>query len=236
MPVRNEEENLSRAAGWLLTQTAPPTQWILVDNGSTDRTVALARTLAQRHPWIVLIETDGSPTPVRGAPIVRAFMAGLRQLAAPPDVVVKLDADLSGESDYFKRLLEHFRDDPKLGIASGTCFELLDGKWSATHATVGHVRGAARAYRWSCLQDVLPLEERMGWDGLDALKATTRGWRTATLDIPFFHHRKVGVRDSSEVQRWKVVGEQAYYMNYRPSYLLARALRSGPQPTRGPLP
>ena len=226
MPIRNEEENLLRVADWLSAQTALPMQWILVDNGSTDTTVCLARQLSERYPWVVLIETDGSPAPARGAPIVRAFMDGLRKLAAPPpDVVVKLDADLSGEPDYFERLLEHFRDDPKLGIASGTCFELLDGTWSPTHATIGHVRGAARAYRWNCLQDVLPLEERMGWDGLDALKATTRGWRTATVDIPFRHHRKVGVRDSSEVQRWMVAGQQAYFMNYRPTYLLARALR-----------
>lgn len=224
-PVRNEERNLPRVAEWLVGQTVLPTSWIIVDNGSSDGTLDQARALEATHAWIRVIEVDGSPTPVRGGPIVRAFTAGLEELAPPPEVVVKLDADLSGDSDYFERLLEHFSHDPRLGIASGTCWELVDGVWTATHATVGHVRGASRAYRWECLQDVLPLAERMGWDGLDALKATTRGWRTATVDVPFRHHRKVGVRDAHEGRRWKAAGEQAHYMHYRPSYVVARALR-----------
>ena len=33
------------------------------------------------------------------------------------------------------------------------------------------VWGATRAYRWECLQQVLPLEERLGWDGIDEFKA-----------------------------------------------------------------
>ena len=44
------------------------------------------------------------------------------------------------------------------------------------------VWGATRAYRWECLQRVLPLEERLGWDGIDEFKANALGWRTETLE------------------------------------------------------
>jgi biofilm PGA synthesis N-glycosyltransferase PgaC len=225
MPARNEEQNLPRAAEWLSSQTVLPKEWIVVDNGSTDGTLEYARQLAQEHPWIRVIGCEGTPTPVRGAPVVRAFTAGLRALETPTDIVVKLDADVSANADYFGRLIDYFETDPKLGIAGGVCLELVSDEWVETRATIGHVRGASRAYRWACLQDVLPLEERMGWDGLDALKATTRGWRTATVPVPFRHHRPVGVRDAHETKRWLAAGEQAHYMNYRPSYVAFRSLR-----------
>ena len=92
--------------------------------------------------------------------------------------MVKLDADISFANDYFERLLASFDDDPRLGIASGTCFEQRDGEWCERHVTADHVWGACRAYRAACLEQVSPLEERMGWDGIDVLKANARGWRT----------------------------------------------------------
>jgi len=47
-PVRNEEQNLQRLAGSMLRQTRRPASWIIVDNGSTDGTRAVAQDLARR--------------------------------------------------------------------------------------------------------------------------------------------------------------------------------------------
>ena len=80
-----------------------------------------------RLPWIRVIEMPGTASPQPGAPIVKAFHAGLRALDVEPDVVVKLDADVSMEPDYFERQLGAFEADDRLGISSGTCLELEDG-------------------------------------------------------------------------------------------------------------
>jgi hypothetical protein len=71
----------------------------------------------------------------------------------------------------------------------------------------------------------MPLEERVGWDGIDELKATVLGWRTQMLpEISFYHHRRLGARDGARAARWRAQGEASYYMGYRPSYLLLRSL------------
>ena len=44
------------------------------------------------------------------------------------------------------------------------------------------VWGASRAYRWDCLQEILPFEERVAWDGVDEFKANARGWRTMAFE------------------------------------------------------
>ena len=128
------------------------------------------------------------------------------------------------EPDYFERLLDAFARDPSLGIASGSAWELDDGVWRQRFVTGGTVWGATRAYRWECLQEVLPLEERHGWDGIDQLKARARGWHTTTLtDLPFRHHRAEGLGDGSTWAHWAANGDTAYFMGYRPWYLLAHA-------------
>jgi poly-beta-1,6-N-acetyl-D-glucosamine synthase len=225
-PVRSEEANLVRLAAAIEAQTLQPTHWVIVDNGSEDATAAVARELALRHEWITATAVPGEARPVPGAPIVRAFHAGLRELPELPDVVVKLDADTSMEPDHFARLTQAFADDPSLGIASGTCLEPAeDGGWEPIEVTHGHVRGAARAYRRECLKQVLPLVERVGWDGIDELKAATLGWTTAMLpDLAFYHHRRLGARDGAPTARWRAQGAAAWFMGYRFSYLLLRTL------------
>ena len=224
-PARNEAANLPRLAESLAAQELLPAAWVIVDNGSTDETLSYARSLERRYGWVVVVDQVGEPVATRGAPVARAFMAGLAALPAGLDVVVKLDADVSFDERYFRRLLDEFRRDPELGIAGGTCYELEGEEWVPRHVTAGKVRGATRAYRWSCLQDVLPLEERSGWDGIDELRAHAAGWRTASFaDLRFLHHRRLGARDAKHLRQRLDHGRSAHYMGYRFPYLVARSL------------
>jgi len=229
-PLRNECENLARVAESLEWQTVPPSAWIVVDNGSTDGGLNVAYELAARLPWATVLEIPGEGAPRPGAPIVRAFHAGLRELSRLPEVVVKLDADVSLDPDYFERQLAAFEADERLGIASGACLELQGEEWKPVDVTEGHVRGAVRAYRRECLEEVLPLEEGVGWDVIDGVKASMRGWRTRTVPgLAFYHHRPLGHRDGSRTARWKAQGRACWFMGYRPGYLFLRTLHRARQ-------
>ena len=224
-PVRDERENLPRLAASIAAQTELPRAWLIVDNGSQDGTPELARALADEHPWIRLLTVPGSTSAERGAPIVRSLHAAIEALSADaPDFVVNLDADISFEPYYFERLLDRFDADASLGIASGSGFELEDGAWRQRHVTGSTVWGASRVFRWACLQEILPFEERVAWDGIDEFKANARGWRTLAFeDLPFRHHRREGERDGAWRAR-RNQGHAAYYVGYRPWYLVLRAL------------
>ena len=225
-PVRNDEANLRTLADVLAAQTARPQRWVIVDNGSTDETGPAARELAARHSWIAPLDAGSQGELMRGAPIVRAFHAAIRQLDFKPDVVVKLDADITLEADHFELLLREFEANPKLGIAGGAGYERdRDGVWRQRHGTGAGVWGANRAYRWACLQAILPLEERMGWDTLDLVKAEVHGWEARVVyHLPFHHHRPEGKRDGGRARTWAIQGGAAHYMGYRFSYLLVRTL------------
>ena len=223
-PARDEADNLRRLGECLIRQTVLPETWIVVDNGSTDETATVVRGLAETHAWIRLASSPSAAVAQPGQPIVRAVHTGLAELS-PVDVVVKLDADVSIDPDYFEKLLAAFAADPTLGIASGQCFELHGDEWRPTHVTGSHVRGATRAWRWECLQAVLPLDDTVPcvMDVVDELKATSAGWRTGIVPrLRFDHHRSVGERDGGASVRWARLGRAAYYLEYRLWYLVVR--------------
>ncbi len=224
-PVRDEVENLEQLAQCLIAQTRKPSSWLIVDDGSSDGTRALVIELARHHPWIHHAASAGGAL-ARGGPIVRAFHTGLEQLDPVPDVVVKLDADITMEPDHFERLLDAFACDSSLGIAGGVGYEEDEnGNWRQRHGTGAGVWGANRAYRRECLRDIGPLHEHMGWDSLDLMKANMTGWRTEVVpDLPFRHHRAEGKRDGSRYRTFRIQGEAANYMAYRFSYLFVRTL------------
>jgi biofilm PGA synthesis N-glycosyltransferase PgaC len=221
--ARDEAENLPRLAACVARQIRRPQEWIIVDNGSVDSTVEIAAGLADEHEWIRLLFVPPDPAQ-HGAHESRAFASGVDALAVEPGVVVKLDADVSFEDDYFDRLLASFESNPSLGIASGICLEEGPQGWQATYSTRSHARGATRAYRWACWQIVSPLEQRLSWDTVDELKARAAGWTVVTIAaLPFRHHRKASTRDG--IWRASVrLGIEAHYLAYRPSYFVARSL------------
>ena len=223
-PLHNEAENLPRLVEAMDAQTQRPESWLLLENGSTDGTPELARSVAVRRPYVRVVTVDARESAGRGTPIVHALHTGLEALRPFPPAVAQVDADVSFASDYFARLLDRLESDRELGIVSGTCFERFDGGWQQRFATVPYIWGAARLYRRECLDQVLPFEPRTGWDAVDVARANALGWRTAVdRSASFYHHRPESSRERSAFSGWTAQGRLSYFLGYRFSYLLLRA-------------
>jgi poly-beta-1,6-N-acetyl-D-glucosamine synthase len=229
-PARNEAENLPRLAAALAAQTHSPRAWIVVDDGSTDATPAIVGQLAAENAWVHHLDRSSSAglglaNGRREGRDLDGFRAGLAALPRGTDVFVKVDADVDFDARFFEELTARFAADPLLGIASGTCYESEHGRWVRRSKNGTTVWGATRAYRSVCLPDVMALEPRMGWDGLDELRVQLRGMRTQTyVDLPFRHHRAEGGRELTSLHHGEALGRASWYMGYRPSYLALRAI------------
>jgi len=220
-PVRDEADCLPRTAAAMLAQTHRPAQWVLVDDGSTDGTLAIAESLAADHDWITLVRTDGVHRRARGAAVVRAFEKGRSRLHVRTDVTVKLDCDLFLPAHYFAWVCETFQRDHRAGIVGGVLLIHGRGGWLPDGAP-HHVGGPIKAYRTRCLDDIGGLRPSMGWDGIDEYGATARGWRVHVLtELSVLHYKPRGSKQPWCRARWEE-GRGNAYMGYRTSFLLLR--------------
>jgi glycosyltransferase involved in cell wall biosynthesis len=233
-PAKNEAEFLERTIGSVTSQTQLPLRWVIVSDGSTDQTVAIARSYAARFPWIEVVAREpGQNRDFSGK--VAAFNAGLATVASLPfDFVGSLDADLSFGPDYFEFLLDQFARDPRLGLA-GTPFDEGGGTYDYRFSSVDHVSGACQLFRRACFDDIggyQPLPDG-GIDVVAVLSARMRGWRTRTFtERVCHHHRPMGTAsDRSRFTANYRLGRRAYRLGFHP---LWQVFRSTYQMTRRP--
>ncbi len=225
-PVRNEEKYVEKTLRSVTAQTVVPQQWIIVDDGSSDRTGEIIDQWAERYDWITPLHLADRGYTAVGRGIIDAFYAGYGRIARPGSwrYLVKLDGDISLDADYFAVLLSRFRENRRLGIAGGTCFCLADGMLHEEKTPAFHPIAAARMYRRSCFEEIGGLAFSNAWDTIDLLRARTRGWRTRRFDdLQILHYRIM----SSRQGLWKGklrTGRNLYLTGYSVPFLLARSL------------
>lgn len=221
-PVKDEAEHFARTAESMLAQSHRPVRWVIVDDGSSDGTDAIAARYAREHDWIVVVSSGRDGARARGGAIVAAFNAGLAALEEMPDFVVKLDGDLFLPTHYFAWVAQTFARVPQAGIVGGTT-RLFDGKRWVPDATSRHnLSGVAKAYRRECFEQIGGLRVSMGWDGIDEYGARARGWQVHVLsELPILHYKARGSAQAWYRARWEE-GRGANYMGYRPSFMLFR--------------
>ena len=228
-PVWNERARLLACLETLRRQTLRPRCWVIVDSGSTDGTIELAHALAQAHDWIDV--RLANPERVgRGAPIAHTLNAGVAQACRAGDVIALMDADVSFEPEFMRTVATAFERDERLGIAGGLQLERVRGRWRANRATCDFVPSPLRVFRRTCLEEIAPFDEGLGWEGLVHVRAALAGWRTEVLpELAFRHLRREGARVGRR-RYWLDEGAAAYCMGYRPTYVLYRALFRAAEP------
>lgn len=224
-PVKNEEDFLEDMVDSVVRQTVRPRQWIIVDDGSTDRTGEIIQRAALAHGWIrgVRVEDQPSSRKAGGEAVVPA---GLRLLdLSELEVLARLDGDIAFEPDYFEQLLDEFRKNPRLGIASGVCCERQGGVLVEEAHPRFHTRGALKTYRVSCFHDIGGLELVLGWDVVDEVRANMLGWETRSFPHLRVIHQRPTQTARGRLRGCRNVGRAAYFTGYHPLFLLARVVR-----------
>jgi glycosyltransferase involved in cell wall biosynthesis len=232
-PARNEEALIHKVLDSVTAQTLPPLRWVIVDDGSTDRTAEIVRGYAERFPWIELVQR---PRHVdrNFAGKVHAFNAGFERVKDLDfEVVGNLDADLSFDPGYFEFLMARFAEDPTLGVA-GTPFTQDGGYDSAKDSFEGesYVAGGAQMFRASCFREIggyIP-NPGGGVDWMAVMTARMKGWKVRSFAEKRFHHyRTLGTAETSPVGAAFQYGERAYFLGGSPIWQCVRSVYRMPK-------
>ena len=103
-PARNEEAFIQLTLQSVVAQTIRPLKWVIVSDGSTDKTDEIVQSYAAKHSWIELLRMP-ERTERHFAGKVHAFNAGYERLKGLDyQFICSLDADISFGPDYFEFL------------------------------------------------------------------------------------------------------------------------------------
>jgi biofilm PGA synthesis N-glycosyltransferase PgaC len=227
-PVRDEASHILKTIEAVRSQTLLPTQWVVVDDGSTDGTGDILNKHASQTSWMSVVHRPNRGHRVNGGGVMEAFYTGYEVLNNVPwDYLVKLDGDLSFAPDYFARCLAMFEAEPKLGIGGGTVCQLEHGKEEVDSKgdPPFHVRGATKIYRRACWEAISPLVRAPGWDTIDEVKANFHGWTTRTFaDLTLIQHKPTGDADGAWRNAFKN-GRANYITGYHPAFMMAKCIK-----------
>jgi glycosyltransferase involved in cell wall biosynthesis len=195
--AHNEEANLDRLYRCVLAQTVKPLAWVIVSDGSTDRTDEMARRFAVETPWVRFVRREKpgqerrrvekvSPGKVAAVGTALAALGGLEY-----EYLANLDADVTMEPSYYEQVLRRFEADRSLGIAGGMIRSILPDGVEARGGFKNPeaVGGPIQMFRRKCYEDIGGYKPYGHEDGLACADASRKGWAVRSFpDIWADHH------------------------------------------------
>lgn len=216
-PAHNEQDYIVYAIQSILSQTLKPLRWVIVNDGSTDRTKDIVESYLNKHEFIKLVnlERDGGRNFGRKA---TAFGRGVNELQdIDYDYIGNLDADILLEPDYFRNIIKKFDAEPTLGIGGGIVYTKVGNKFITSDKTLDSVGGAVQLFRKQCFEAAggyIPLQ----YGGIDAaaeIMAKMLGWKVKKFPMyKVFEQRRTGSADISLFRSRVREGHRFYSLGY----------------------
>jgi biofilm PGA synthesis N-glycosyltransferase PgaC len=225
-PMHNEGSNVERVVAGMRAQRRAPDVWVIVDDQSTDDTLARAQAATAGLDYVRVVSFERPPirTKDRLAHALEAesFNYGLRVAGGADafDYVAKLDGDVVLPPDYYSTCLAHLERSPEVGLVCGQLRETIGGATRIIAIPSRHVHGALKLYRRECFEAIGGMREQLGWDAIDEIYARMNGFATVSLPGPIGEHlRPVGSGDG--ILRGRARHGLVAYITHFPWYWVA---------------
>ncbi|MBN1846506.1 MAG: glycosyltransferase family 2 protein [Sedimentisphaerales bacterium] len=228
-PVHNEQDFIAGVLRSVVQQTVRPARWVIVDDRSTDRTGAIVRDYAERHPFIEYYRLSQEEQISYYGRRTGVVLAGYRHVRDLPHAFVAvLDADIELPRDYYENLLRQFAINPRLGIASGVFYERFNGHLRSFPTPPTSTSGGLHMFRRRCYDAIggYRVLKYGNGDGLADLMARMQGWQTRSFrQYKTIHYRPLGTRNSHHLQARFRQGLADYVLGSHPLFSLMKNLR-----------
>ena len=183
IPVLNEEHHVGSLLSDVAAQTRKPDEVLVVDAGSADGTVTVARSF----PFVKLLHA--------GRPVARGRNAGGR--SASGDVLIFLDADARLPTTFFEEFLSDF-ERRRLDIACPLYFpyrstrtiERFHVLFNMLTRTFQHVlpsgAGTCIAVKGEVFRDSACFDPTLKFDDIELIRRLSKGRRFGIVEKPVF--------------------------------------------------
>jgi glycosyltransferase involved in cell wall biosynthesis len=228
---RNEEAYIEGLIDTIAAQKLRPIKWIIVDDGSSDKTHQLAMARSNELPFIELARMPGGRE--------RSFSSKVFALQHACELAAKyefdyigfLDADIRLAPDYYERLIGFFEKDARLGLGGGAIIDQYEDRTENIRkgSEDYHVAGGVQFFRRQCFEQVggyVPVDVG-GEDTIADVMAMMHDWKIRTFpELDAQHLRPDGLFTKVNVfrrgMRW---GRRFYMLGYHPLFYFGQCAR-----------
>jgi glycosyltransferase involved in cell wall biosynthesis len=194
--ANNEEAFIEKTIASVLAQTVRPKRWVIVSDGSTDKTDEIAESYARQHQFICFLRLERPAGRSFGSKGI-ALQGGSKLLEGVPfEFIGNVDADVAVDPSYFEALISQFERDPQLGLAAGLIYEEQDGAFHSRAANrADSVPHAAQLVRRECYEAIggYSVFKYGGEDWYAQQCAKMKGWHAEAIPgLKVFHGRHTG--------------------------------------------
>jgi len=228
MPARDEENRIQQTLDCIANQSIFPVEFIVVNDGSSDRTGEIADTYAKKFPWINVVHLSNRGERKVGGGVINAFYAGYKALKTSDyNYICKIDADVTFLPNYFEDIMKKMEEDSELGGASGKGFNPANNKLYQERIIDEMVAGQVNFWRRECWEMIGGFVQEVMWDGIVFHRAQMFGWKTKSFsdeNLQIIHHRLMGSSHKSIFHgrlRW---GQGQWFMGTHPLYIIASGI------------
>lgn len=215
--AKNEQDFIIKTMESVISQTLKPMLWVIVNDGSTDRTENIILSYVRKFNFIHLFNIQRGVNRSFGSK-AKAIMYAFDSIRHDNfDFVGNLDADISFESTYYERLISKFHENKNLGIGGGIRYDFCNNKFKRVKCAEDSVGGPFQFFRKKCFEDIGGYKP-LTYGGIDALaeiSARMLGWEVKSFDdLQLYHHRCTGIARGRFIHRQIVEGEKFYNLGY----------------------
>ena len=192
----NEELNIGRTIESVLEQTLLPARWVIVSDGSIDRTDEIVEKFAKEHSFITFFRITRPQGRSFGSKVAALRVAQKHFDGIDYGFVGNLDADVSIAPNYYESLIRNLQNIPTLGIAGGYVCEEKKGRFENRRSnrvySVAHAGQLVRRECYEAIQGYTVLQYG-GEDWHAQISSKMKGWDSQSFpDLKVFHHRHTG--------------------------------------------
>lgn len=230
-PVKDEEKNLPNLIQSVIEQTIKPALWVIVDDGSTDKSPEIIRDAQKKYNWIQSIRLGKSNRDNRihiSQILKKGFEIAINYCLENSiyfDYLCNVDGDMILGNSFFEDLLKEFEKNPKLGIACGG-YQINDGyKTFDPKVREDMISGGEIMYRRKCFENIGGISTSSLNDSIIMVKAKLNGWEVKRFEkIKAIQTRETGSAEGLW-KGYKINGFFNYYQNYNPLIAVAKGLK-----------
>jgi glycosyltransferase involved in cell wall biosynthesis len=225
-PAKNEEDNLPEVIECVLRQTQKPVLWIIVDDGSTDKTPNIVDNYCRSTSWMNTITLPPHPRDITyhySFVCSEGFKYAVDACNASSlefDYIALLDADTEIQPDFFEKLIGKMNDNPKLGITSGGIYHRIRDRIVFNGADEYLPAGTGRLWRKSCFFETGGYQIEPSPDSISNIKAVLRGWEIKQFDTIVAIERRETKTAEGYWKGFRIDGQTAYYFDKHPLLVL----------------